>query len=259
MIVGKYLANIKFKSRFKKFIVSNLGILDLHTQMRTVPLMKYVQAHKQNMKNKNIVEIGCGNGKNCFEVYYIAKPNHVIGFDFDTNAVESANKLSHELKIENQVQFFCEDATKYDFSNTGKIDYLLLIDFLEHIDRPDLFLQSIKSLLNDTSTIIVSVPTYMYKKVFGQKFHIAVGHVKDGYNLSEIEEIFKTIGYHVKIHSYNTGLFGGLGCFLYYRFMIKNPNINIIKQLLLYPFSAIDFINNEKTSSSLFVVLEKYK
>lgn len=257
MIVGKYLANIKFKSRFKKFIVSHLGILDLHTQMRTVPLMKYAQANKQNMQNKNIVEIGCGNGKNCFEVYYIAKPNHVVGFDFDATAIESANKLSRELKIENQVQFFCENATKYDFSDIGNIDYLLLIDFLEHIDRPDLFLQSINPLLNDTSTIIVSVPTYMYKKVFGQKFHIEVGHVKDGYNLSEIEDLFKTIGYKVKSHSYNTGLFGGLGCFLYYRFMIKNPNLNIIKQLLLYPFSKIDFINNEKISSSLFVVLEK--
>lgn len=257
MVVGKYLANIKFKSKFKKFIVSNLGILDLHTQMRTVPLMKYAQDNRRNIDGKNIVEIGCGNGKNCFEVYYIANPKHIVGFDFDTNAIESANKLSNELKVENQVQFFCENATKYDFSNIGNIDYLLLIDFLEHIDRPDLFLQFIKPLLNDTSTIIVSVPTYMYKKVFGQKFHIAVGHVKDGYNLSEIEDLFKTIGYKVKSHSYNTGLFGGLGCFLYYRFMIKNSNLNIIKQLLLYPFSKIDFINNENISSSLFVVLEK--
>lgn len=257
MIVGKYLSNIKFKSKLKKFIVSHLGILDLHTQMRTVPLMKYSQENKQNMQDKNIVEIGCGNGKNCFEVYYLANPKHIVGFDFDTNAIESANKLSNELKIESQVQFFCEDATKYDFSNIGKIDYLLLIDFLEHINKPDLFLQSIKPLLNKKSTIIVSVPTYMYKKVFGQKFHLAVGHVKDGYNLSEIEELFKPIGYQIKSHSYNTGLFGGLGCFLYYRFMIQNPNINIIKQLLLYPFSKIDFINNEKISSSLFVVLEK--
>ncbi len=259
MIVGKYMGKVKSNYKIFNLIRKNLGHLDLHTQMRTKPLIKYIITNKNVIKNKNILEIGCGEGNNCFEIFFNSEYNNIIGFDLNETAINSANKIADELGISNRIKFYYSDATKYDYSSIGNIDLLLLIDFLEHISDPKSFLESIKNILDDKSEIIVSVPTYLYKKVFGEYFHVKVGHVKDGYSLAELNVLFSNIGYKPKLYSYNTGIFGNVGCFLYYRLNFNNKYLNLLKQLVLYPFSFIDFINNKYISSSLFVVYEKAK
>lgn len=259
MIVGRYYGRVESKNKIMRFISTIFGILDLHTQMRTEPLMKYIVKMNSDFLEKNIVEIGCGGGSNCFEVFFNSKPKNIVGFDLNNKSIAAATQVAYELGVSDKVKFYSEDITLYDFSSIGNIDCLLLIDFLEHINDPGLFLEHVARNLNIDSTIIISVPTYNYKKVFGEQFHINVGHVKDGYNIIEIEELFKAIGYKVESHSYNTGLVGLIGCFINYRIIFGNKYLNVLKQLLLYPFSALDFINNKYVSSSLFVVLKNDK
>ncbi len=256
MIVGKYMSGAS-KNKFIKHVVSKFGVLDLHSQMRIRPLAKYVIDRTNNFKNKNIIEIGCGSGINCFEVFFNSQPKSIIGFDLNNKAINKANELAEKFGILEKVKFYCQDATEFNFEQVGKADYILLIDFIEHINNPKEFLSSIQKLMHDKTTIIVSIPTHNYKKVFGEKFHHKAGHVRDGYNIDELTILFKNIGYRVMEHSYTTGIFGAIGCFMHYRLIFKIRYFNLIKSLVLYPFSLIDFINNKYVSSSLFVILKK--
>ncbi len=253
MIVGNKLSGA-YDSKLWKFLVRVFGSLDLHTQLRIKPLKKFIVSHQSDFHKKKIVEIGCSSGINCFEILFNSDPDLVLGFDLNPKSIDSAIRKADALKVSDKVKFHCTDATEFDFSKIGKVDCILLMDFLEHINNPEKFLNSLRTILNDETTVIVSVPTYNYKKVFGEKFHLQLGHVRDGFSVREIRELFKAIGYEITEYSYNTGLFGALGCFLYYR--ILSNNNSLAKQLLLYPFHFIDFINNERLSASLFVVLK---
>ncbi len=188
MIVGKYIGKIESKSNFLKIVCGLLGHLDLHTQIRTKPIIKYIKKNKRSFENKNIIEIGCSKGNNCFEIYFASVKAKILGFDFNCEEIKRANEILNKFGIVKNIQFFCADATKYDYSTIGKVDYVLLIDFIEHINEPEKFIESLKTILNEESEIIVSVPTYLYKKVFGNNFHLRVGHVKDGYNLEELNK-----------------------------------------------------------------------
>ncbi|MHB8422740.1 MAG: class I SAM-dependent methyltransferase [Leptospirales bacterium] len=253
MIVGNKTSGTYGSKRWK-LLVKVLGSLDLHTQIRIKPLKKYILDHKSIFDKKKIIEIGCSSGVNCFEILFNSDPDIVLGFDLNQKSINSAIRKADALKVSDKVKFHCTDATEFDFSKVGKVDCVLLMDFLEHINNPEKFLSALQTILNEETTIIISVPTYNYKKIFGEKFHLQLGHLRDGYSLGEIRELFKEIDYEVVEYSYNTGLLGAFGCFLYYRILLNNNSL--AKQLLLYPFHFIDFFNNERLSASLFAVLK---
>jgi len=255
-VSGRYMGYLKRKNKILNIIYKIFGHLDLHTQIRTRPIVKLIDKKKEMFQDKVILEIGCGSGNNCFEII-IANPKIVIGVDLNEESIQLADNISKELGYTDKINFICDNAENIDFSKIGKVDILLLIDFLEHIETPSKFLSSIYDILNDDCIILVSVPTYKYKKVFGEKFHNLVGHVKDGYDLNEIRILFNEEKFEVIECSYNTGLFGAIGCFIFYRLMSKNKYLNLLKSLLLYPFSLLDFINNKYISCSMFLIIKK--
>lgn len=206
-----------YKSKTIRFILYCLGTPSIHTHIRLRPLMKFIR--KQSFEKRiNIIEVGCGNGINGLEIYKINKNIDYYGFDIDSKSIEEAKIIAKNSNIEDILHFFSLDATRFNFCiKVEKIDILLLINFLEHINDPNNFLKKIVHLLNSEALIIVSVPTYLYKKVFGNRHHLRTGHVKDGYNIKEICKLLKSIDFELVTHSYNTGLFSNIGCFFVYR------------------------------------------
>lgn len=253
MVVGDYYS-YKINNRFKRKFYSFMGS-DLHSHIRIGPLIKYFEGLKD--LNIKILEIGCGNGINAFELYKLSDNIEYWGFDLDCESIKTAQNLSKFLGYDKHAHFYCEDAIKASFKFNEKFDFILLIDFLEHLKNPEEILSKISPLLNKDSIFIVSVPTPNYKKIFGEDFHYKMGHVKNGYYLKEIENLFETINYKIVDFSYNTGLFSEIGCFFYYRVTVKNAYIDLMKVILLTPFRYIDIINSEKISCTLFAVLIK--
>lgn len=136
---------------------------------------------------------------------------------------------------------------------------LYLIDFIEHVDNPVELLNNIIDLFREIEYIFISVPTYTYKKTFGEKFHREVGHVRDGYNLRELEDMLDPLGFYLIHYEYNTGFLTNFACFLYYRIRFRNKYLDFLWFLALYPFTWLDLLNGEKISNSLFAVFKKRK
>lgn len=234
-------------------LTSLIGTPDIHSHIRIKPLIRYFRENFRERKVR-ILEVGCGNGVNAFELLKYNEGIEYYGFDLNGESIRTARDLSNLMGLGN-LKFFLEDVRENSFENLdGSIDIVLLMDILEHLREPEKLLRGIRHLLDTETRIIVSVPTPRYRKVFGDKFHESIGHVRDGFTLRELEDLMKTINYRLEYHSYNTGYISSAGCFIYYRFFPSNKYLNLLKVLVLYPFRYLDIYNSERVSCSIFAV-----
>lgn len=254
MSIGNYFVNFK-KNSVVISIKKLVGTWDFHTHVRIKPLVKYL---RKNAVNGSVLEIGCGSGIVGFEFHKHSKFKQYIGIDRDKRVIQKANEIVKNMKIQN-MNFVAEDA--FEFLQRNKkikidIDVVVLYDFLEHISEPEMFLAELKSKLDKKNIVfIVSVPTPYYPKVFGRQFHEEVGHIIEGYRLSDLEYLFSSIEYKCTKYQYNTGLFGNVGAYLFYNLLknLKGEFWLYIKYIITLPFRIVDF-NTAKISSSIFAV-----
>jgi len=137
---------------------------------------------------------------------------------------------------------------------------VLLMDFLEHIPEPVNFLLDIKEICAEDTDLIISVPTPRYSKVFGQDFHLEVGHVCDGFDIHSLTQVLKSAGFEVRSVDYNTGLFAQIFCYLMYNLGSLLPKkIMMIMGWLFALFRKLDVLNGPGISCSMFVVARRGK
>jgi hypothetical protein len=97
-----------------------------------------------------------------------------------------------------------------------------------------------------------------YKYVVGEKAHKWVWHVRDWYNETEILNLFSKYWYKKESIEYSTWFFWKIWLKLFAKYNFWNKYINYIKRILiLVLFKHIDFVNNEKISTSMFITLKK--
>jgi hypothetical protein len=107
--------------------------------------------------------------------------------------------------------------------------------------------------------VLVSVPTPLYPKIFGRRFHSAIGHLHEGFTLHDVDGWFA--GLERVRFRYSTGPVTWPGVMLYYRlpshwqadggFLRRFANSLAI--LVSLPFRLLDPWNGRSVSCSLFV------
>lgn len=238
-------------------LINLLGTLDLHSQIRMKPVLKFIKNNLKDELTYNALELGCNLGLLGIELNKTRKHINYYGIDKNESSINAAKEISIKSGYSNFMKFECIDLSKNNFihDKTIKYDIILLIDFIEHISNPKDILLQLKPFINNGGHIIISVPTKNYLKVFGKAFDKKVGHIKDGgYSINELSELLNIFeGEFVNI-KFNTGLLSNIGCTLFYRNHFKNRFAEYLKAIMLYVFKYFDIINNPKISSSLFVV-----
>ncbi len=242
-------------SKLSALVIRCLGALDLHTHLRLKPILRFFRDHVQSGSSYRVLEIGCGDGVNAFELVKLARQQGVslsyCGVDIDPDGLEKARRLARELKLEDDLEFAQVNADSIASLSTEPWDIVILADILEHIEAPQALLKNVMPMLGNKGICLVSVPTPNYERIFGASFHRTVGHVKSGYRLEELNALFAKFGGRMICHSYNTGLISNLGCAIYYRTPATRHAI-ALKALLLWPFRMLDFYNGPAVSCSLF-------
>ena len=255
------------KTPYEAFVAGVIGTTDLHSHIRLRPVLKFLRTHLGSCAQElSVLEIGCGNGVNAFELSKIAercrKRVRYEGVDFNSKAIELAQSVSASLRL-TDFAFHVDEAgafVKRELSRGKRLepDLVLLIDVIEHIVDPVELLTAVDGLLRRGGIYAVSVPTPLYPRVFGRRMHEEVGHMVDGYTLERLDEIF--VG-HLRsdriLHRYSTGFISNLGCYLFYRLRGQNRYLNFLLFLALYPFHFLDLWNNSRISCSLFAVYRK--
>lgn len=266
MAIGSDFSIISNRKSIKT-IYKLLGVLDLHTHIRLKPVIIFFQKYfyKHQKSQIRILELGCGSGINAFEVWKIAKKSNIdfyyVGVDFSFQGIDVANRilLSFQDNSNSKISFYQDDAKSFVEKYEGDyFDFILLADIIEHVENPKELLDYSKKILKDEGFFVVSVPTPLYPKIFGRSFHNQIGHLIDGYFVSQLDELFNYVKCRRVLFKYNTGIFSNIGCWLYYnKLNFNNRYLNFLKSLILYPFKFLDFVNNFRVSCSLFAIYKK--
>jgi len=86
---------------------------------------------KDKIKDKTILELGCGSGKLCFE-FLNSGARRVIGMDISDEAIKAAKEKSISLGLEKVSEFFVADLKNdIDLPNA---DFVVGLGFIDYID-----------------------------------------------------------------------------------------------------------------------------
>ena len=115
-------------------------------------LRKLISKYKKDM---SILDIGCGNG-------YLTKKitkdfKNVVAIDNSKSAIKFAKK-----KYKGSIKFINADLDNFIIKK--KFNVILLIEVIEHVYLPDLFLKKIVKFMNKNSILIISTPYHGYLK-----------------------------------------------------------------------------------------------
>ena len=111
----------------------------------------FLEKNKLNIKDKDVLEIGCGNGG--FIDGFSEHSDRCVGFDLKDLNWEGRN-----------VKYYALDVFDSDLPEKlgRKFDLIILRDVVEHLDndKMDALFNQIKILLKDSGTILVTFPPF---------------------------------------------------------------------------------------------------
>ncbi len=199
--------------------------------------------------NGSVCEIGPGNGS--LSAKYIDLCDELILYEPSENLNQSLNKMFEDNK---KIKIFKETFPTQD----NKFNCVLLMDVLEHIEKPNELLEKIFFSLKHNGKIIINVPAFQH---LYSNFDKDVGHFRR-YNKKTFYKELKNIN----CSNCNMFYYDSLGYLLSliskFFFNEKNYKNNFDKKISMWnsliPLSSIlDHLFFFKFGKSLFIIITK--
>jgi 2-polyprenyl-3-methyl-5-hydroxy-6-metoxy-1,4-benzoquinol methylase len=142
------LDNLNYKIISLMSIAVEGGIHPKHS------ILQYEEWFKQQVSpESNILDIGCNTGTLLRHLSDKIKTG--VGIEIEDKHIKVARQLTHQENI----SFYCEDATLFDFNKVSQINYITLSNVLEHIEfRVDFLKKIIKNINNSECLFLIRVP-----------------------------------------------------------------------------------------------------
>ncbi|TPW32652.1 class I SAM-dependent methyltransferase [Pararhizobium mangrovi] len=104
---------------------------------------------------RSVLDIACGEGLGSAQLASCWGAREVIGVDVSEEAILSAK--TNFRGIDN-LDFYCDDALEYLHRCDRMFDVIVSIETLEHLEKPEQFLQLIRSRLAPGGCVVLTVP-----------------------------------------------------------------------------------------------------
>lgn len=216
------------------------GTPELHTHTRWRAIKRLLTA--ESLPDRAFVlEVGCGHGIMSFQVARKNEHWKVLGVDADRESIELADLARVRNGIDN-VEFRAHVAPRLEVVTSESCDAVLLIDVIEHVKEDTALLSEVYRILKPGGFVLLSVPTPNYPRVFGWRFHQAVGHVRDGYWQGQLESIVRKCGFEVELCRPYTYPPSAFGCFIFYRWLLRIRGLPTILSPLLDLICRLDSV-----------------
>jgi 2-polyprenyl-3-methyl-5-hydroxy-6-metoxy-1,4-benzoquinol methylase len=180
----------------------------------------FIKTYKQNLKGKNILDLGCGKNVIFIETLFKEGINRYVGIDPDKQSLEIL-KSSFKDKIEEGNLILIKDLVDEnlivrikDVLLNTKPDFITSFEVIEHIANPHPFVQGIINIakfikeINSQVKVILSTPNaFNIKRLFYycilQKYNDPLMDVANnknpehirGYSYRIIKELLKNYGF----------------------------------------------------------------
>ena len=107
------------------------------------------------LENKDVVEIGCGNGVQSIYIYQNFNPSKVTGIDLSEANIEIAESEKERLKAE-KVSFLVDDAQDMKHIPSESVDVVINIESAFHYPDKTAFLKEIHRVLKPGGQFLIA-------------------------------------------------------------------------------------------------------
>ncbi|HPE55695.1 MAG TPA: class I SAM-dependent methyltransferase [Bacteroidales bacterium] len=259
--IKRSLGNVFNKNPFLRKLFYKL--LDL-LLLRTWHVKKEIRKWSANyMDGADILDAGSGFGQYS---YYLSTQNNnwtIRGVDVKDEQIADCNRFFKQIG-KNNVSFAFGDLTK--FQEPNRYDLALSVDVMEHILEDVEVFKNIHASLKPGGMILISTPSDQGGSDVHDHDHESFidEHVRDGYNINEIQEKLKTAGFAKTEAKYSYGSPGKISWRLSMKYPILMLNSSKLFFVILpfyyiitFPFSLLlnylDANGNHKTGTGLIV------
>ncbi len=249
------------KSPFLRKTFYNL--LDL-LLLRTWHIHKEIRKWEKSAPAKaNILDAGMGFGQYS---HYMARKHrdwNILGVDVKEEQIADCNNFFSKIGLKN-ARFEFADLTK--FSHPDTYDFALSVDVMEHILEDVQVFINIYASLHKGGMLLISTPSDQGGSDVeeGSEESFIGEHVRNGYNINEIEEKLKRAGFSKVEAHYSYGKPGHISWVLSMKYPMKMLSFSTALLILLpfyylvtFPFALIlnqmDTIGHHAKGTGLIV------
>jgi SAM-dependent methyltransferase len=239
-------------------------LLDL-LLLRTWHIKKAIRKWKRNYKDQaSILDAGSGFGQYSYYLSKQSKNWKILGVDVKQEQIDDCNRFFKQINKSERVQFEYADLTQ--FKKTSAFDLILSVDVMEHIEEDVTVFQNFYDSLKTGGMLLISTPSDQGgSDVHDDDDHSFIDeHVRDGYNMNEIEEKLKKAGFSKVESNYSYGTPGKISWKLSMKYPILMLNASKVFFIILpfyyilaYPISFVlnyfDINQKHQTGTGLIV------
>lgn len=223
---------------------------------------------KRGLRNPVIFDAGSGFGQYSYRMSKMFPDSKITAADIKPEQIADCNRFFGEIGKSGQVVFQLEDLTKY--TAPEKYDLVLSIDVMEHIEEDVKVFENLCQSMKKGGVLLISTPSdqggsdvHHHDAEAGVQGFVDE-HVRDGYNIFEIEEKLKMAGFSSVDAHYSYGIPGKIS----WKLSMKWPILMLgasklffvllpFYYLVVFPVSAllnyIDTNSVHKTGTGLIV------
>ena len=260
--IKRSLGNVFNKSPFLRKLFYNL--LDL-LLLRTWHVHKELRVWGKGLGvgEKNILDAGSGFGQYSYWMTNKFPKAKILAVDVKDEQVADSNDFFGRIGKTN-VKFEVADLTQ--FIQENKFDLALSVDVMEHILEDVQVFKNIHASLKKGGMLLISTPSDQGGSDVheGAEGSFIGEHVRDGYNIKEIEEKLKLAGFSKIEPRYAYGTPGKISWRLSMKYPMQVLNVSKLFFILIpfyylitYPFAYIlnyiDTNTSHKTGTGLIV------
>lgn len=138
------------------------------------------------LKNKDVLEIGCGNGYGA-SLLHRQSPRSYVGLDVMEEQIEKARRRYPQFK------FLVQDATDLSQFGDASKDVVIIFGVLHHIPEWRKVIDEIRRVLKPSGSLFVEEPRGMDIKLFD--FFFRWGHPDSDFGIQRMEEYLSSHGF----------------------------------------------------------------
>ena len=226
--------------------------------------LRNLTSHPSPMtRGMNILDAGAGFGQYSYWMWKKFKNSKMLSVDVKEEQVEDCNKFFSRIGADN-VKFEVADLTK--FVNENSYDLILSVDVMEHILEDIQVFKNFHASMKRGAMLLISTPSDQGgSDVHGdEESSFIEEHVRDGYNIIEIQDKLKLAGFSKVEARYAYGIPGKISWRLSMKYPIQVLGMSKLffillplYYLLVYPFCFLlnyfDTLMKHKSGTGLIV------
>ncbi len=198
----------------------------------------------------SILDAGSGFGQYTYRMSQMFSNANILAVDVKEEQIDDCNRFFNQIKLSERVQFEVADLTK--FVKPDQFNLVISIDVMEHIEEDVLVFKNFHQSLKDGGVLLISTPSDQggsdaHDHDHEEGVHGFIDeHVRDGYNITEIEEKLKSAGFSKVEAQYSYGSPGKISWRLSMKYPIQLLGVSKLffiimpfYYLLVFPLAAI--------------------